>query len=219
LLRITLAHIRKDFTVEFRSRFAVSVAAAFAAITTLSVSLAAGGAPLAPTVHAILYWIIVFFSAMSGLAHIFTREEEEGTSLLLRLVAPPEAVFTAKLIFNCAMLFTLAIIITPLYLFFLNVTLPGPGFIALAAAGTFAIAASSTVLAAIVARAGGKAALFTVISFPILLPVLWISIRASSALLSGAHAAVTESVLFLLAFSGALVAVSYMLFEHIWSEE
>jgi len=219
LLRATRAHIRKDFTVEFRSRFAVSVAAAFAAITTLSVSLAAGGAPLAPLVHAILYWIIVFFSAMSGLAHIFTREEEEGTSLLLRLVAPPEAVFTAKLVFNCAMLFALAVIITPLYLFFLNVGLPGPGFLALAASGTFAIAASSTVLAAIVARAGGKAALFTVISFPVLLPVLWICISTTSTILLGADADVAGSALFLLAFSGALVAVSYMLFEHIWSEE
>lgn len=214
-----IAHLRKDFTVEFRNRFAITIAAAFAGITTLAVSMAAGGARFTPLVHAILFWIIVFFTAMSGLAHTFTREEEEGTSLLLRLSAPPGAVFASKLAFNCAMLLLLVCIIAPLYLFFLNLSYPGPGLAVIIPAGAFAIASSSTVLAAIVARAGGKGALFTVISFPVLLPVLWVSIRATAALLAGTRAALAESAIFLLAFSGSLVAVSYMLFEHIWSEE
>ena len=46
LLEAVRANIIKDFRIEFRRRFAVNVALSFAAITTLAVSLTAGGARL-----------------------------------------------------------------------------------------------------------------------------------------------------------------------------
>ncbi len=96
--------------------------------------------------------------------------------------------------------------ISPLYVFFLNVDLASlSSFVAATCAGALAIASSTTVLAAIVAKAGGRGSLFTIISFPVVLPPLWIAIGATRASITGNAA--TEGVVFLLAFSGALIAV------------
>ncbi|HSV95975.1 MAG TPA: heme exporter protein CcmB [Spirochaetota bacterium] len=218
MLNAIIGNIVKDFRIEFRRRFAVNIALSFAAITTLAVSLTAGGVLLGAQTQAMLFWIILFFSAMNGLAHVFTREEEEGTALFLRVTSPAAAVYTAKLVFNTAVIFIIAAVISPLYVFFLNVDIAAPAaFAAATCAGSLAIASSTTVLAAIVARAGGRGSLFTIISFPVVLPPLWVAVGATRTSIAGSASA--EGVVFLLAFSGALVAVSYMLFGHIWIEE
>jgi len=219
LFRAVIVHLAKDLRVEFRSRSAVNVIAAFAVITTLSIGLAAGGGGFAPRVHGILLWVVIFFSAMSGLSHAYTREEEEGTALFLRINSTPAVVYTAKLLFNIAVLLAVSLVVTPLYFFFLSAPAASPlTLAAVVGAGSIAIASSATLLAAMTAKAGGKGSLFTVLSFPVVLPALWVSIRATTLVLNTAAGPVSAHLFFLLAFSGALVAVSYMLFEHIWVE-
>jgi heme exporter protein B len=220
LLRPVFNNIRKDFRIEFRSRYALSIALSFAGITTLAVSLTAGGLTLSAGVLAILYWVILFFSAMSGLSHIFIREEEEGTALFLRITSPPAVVYAAKLAFNAMLMLIISSVTTPLFVFFLNAQVALPLlFTATVLLGGLAIAAATTLLAAMVAKAGGKGALFSVLSFPVLLPALWVSIKTTAACLTGSSAQVPGSLVFLAAYSGAVTAVSFLLFEHIWVEE
>lgn len=214
-----LNNIKKDFLIEFRNRSAVNISFAFAGITTLSVSLAAGGIPFTPVVHAIIFWIILFFSAMSGLAHIFIREEEEKTSLFLSLNYSPEEIYISKLIFNIVLFLSISLIVTALYLFFLQVF---PVylflFILTVLSGSFAIASVTTILGAMVSKAGSGSSLFTVISFPILLPVLWTAISLTSVSIDGVGVPEYRNIIFLLAFSGVIVSVSYLSFKFIWTE-
>jgi heme exporter protein B len=220
LVSALASHLRKDLRIEFRSRYALNIALSFAVVSTLSISLTAAGALLKPSTHAILLWIILFFSAMNGLAHVFIREEEEETALFLALTSAPAVIFTAKLAFNMLMILGLALVISPLYVFFMDMRVAAPLVFAFTvASGGIAIASCTTLLAAMVAKAGGKGALFTIISFPLVLPVLWVSMRATAMSLEKPDYAGLDPLLFLLAFSGALIAVSYMLFEHIWTGE
>ncbi|PKL18443.1 MAG: hypothetical protein CVV49_06155 [Spirochaetae bacterium HGW-Spirochaetae-5] len=214
-----LNNIKKDFLIEIRNRSAVNISFAFAGITTLSVSLAAGGAPFTPVVHAIIFWIILFFSAMSGLAHIFIREEEEKNSLFLSLYYSPEEIYLSKLIFNIILFLSISVIVTALYLFFLQVFPVYPLlFILTVISGCFAIASITTILGAIVSKAGSGSSLFTVISFPILLPVLWTAIRLTSVSIDGSGVQEYRNIVFLLAFSGVIISVSYLTFKFIWTE-
>ena len=220
LARNTLSNIKKDFRVEFRNRYALNVSISFAAISTMAVSLTLGGAPISIMMQSILFWIILFFSAMNGLSHIFIREEEQGTSLFLRLNATPDVVLTSKLIFNISLFFVLQVVITPLFIFFLQMEIRSIlPFIANLLAGGFALTSSTTILAAIVAKAGGRGSLFTVISFPLTLPVLWTSINATLQSLEDPLYSGYGNLIFLLAFSGALISLSYILFEYIWMDE
>lgn len=214
-----IKNLKKDFLIEFRNRAAINISFAFAGITTLSVSLACGGAKLSPQIHAILFWIIIFFSGMSGLAHIFIREEEEKTALFLALNSDPENIYISKLIFNTTLFLCITAVVAPLYLFFMQ-TAPVYiiSFILTAAAGSIAISSISTILGAIVSRAQARGSLFTVISFPLLIPVLWISIGLTADSLEGGAPPEWRSILFLLAFSGVIVSVSYLTFKFIWTE-
>ena len=214
-----LNNIKKDFLIEFRNRSAINISFAFAGITTLSVSLAAGGTPFTPIVHAIIFWIILFFSAMSGLAHIFIREEEEKNSLFLSLYYTPEEIYLSKLFFNIILFLSISVIVTALYLFFLQVY---PVYLFLffltVISGSFAIASVTTILGAMVSKAGSGSSLFTVISFPILLPVLWTAISLTTVAIDGVGVQEYRNILFLLAFSGVIVSVSYLSFKFIWTE-
>jgi heme exporter protein B len=217
--RIT-SNLKKDFKIEFRNRFAINVSFSFAIISTLAISLSTGGIPLSANIHSMLFWIIMFFCAMSGLSHIFIREEEQDTSLFLRINSEPETIYVSKLIFNVLIFFLLQIAITPLYVFLLQVEIRSPLFFVLTVAcGGLSISSSVTILAAMVAKSGGKGSLFTVISFPIILPVLWVAISATEESLEKSGGFDINNLVFLLAFSGVMIALSYILFEYIWIEE
>jgi len=214
-----LNNLKKDFLIEFRNRSAVNISFAFAGITTLSVSLTAAGTPFTPVVHAIIFWIILFFSAMSGLAHIFIREEEEKNSLFLSLYYTAEEIYLSKLIFNIVLFLSISAVVTVLYLFFLQVL---PVFLFLffltVISGSIAIASVTTILGAMVSKAGSGSSLFTVISFPVLLPVLWTAISLTSVSIDGVGVQEYRNIIFLLAFSGVIVSVSYLCFKFIWTE-
>ncbi len=220
MLKSLAGHLAKDFRIEFRSRYALSVSLSFALIVTIAISLSAGGAAIPRGAGSMLLWIVLFFSAMSGLSHVFMREVEEGTALFLRLHGSHSLVYFGKLAFNIAMMCANGIVVAPLFIFFTGMHIAAPlALAAIVAAGCLAIASSTALISAIVARAGGKGSLFTVLSLPVALPVLWTGIGGSSAAMARADAPVLAPVLFLLAFSGALVAVSYMLFEYVWVED
>jgi heme exporter protein B len=214
-----IRNLHKDFRVEFRSRFSLNISIAFAAIVTIAVSITAGGAPFPALVQSVLLWVVIFFSAMNGLSHIFVREEDQATALFLRITVPVDSIFISKFIFNQIFMLAVIAVVTPLYLFFLQVDVIHPEYFILSvASGGISIAAATTILAAMTAKAGGKGSLFTIISFPILLPVLWISISSTNSALNPALPKAGTAI-FLLAFSGFIAVISFLLFRFVWIEE
>lgn len=215
-----IRNLAKDLRVEFRSRFALNISLAFAVIATLALSLAAGGVPFPPRVQSVLLWIIIFFSAMNGLSHIFVREEDRGTSLFLLISTTPDAIYLSKLIYNLIFMSVILAVITPLFVFFVQVNvLDVLSFILSVLAGGLSIAAVTTILAAMVAKSGGKGPLFTIISFPLLLPVLWLSISATAAAVEFPGPLGYGTPVFLLAFSGFITAISFLLFRFVWLDD
>src|SRR5664279_5854305 len=100
LLGAALAVLRKDLLAEWRTRIAVNALFLFAFAVLVLVGYAVGPTRLAPedrpTVNAVLLWIVIFFSAMTGLSRVFVKEEEAGTASALRLAAPPPAILLGK---------------------------------------------------------------------------------------------------------------------------
>jgi len=219
LLTEIIKNLTKDFKIEFRNRITINISLAFAAISTLSISLTSRGIKFSPEINAILLWIIIFFSAMNGLSNIFIREEEKGTSLFLYLNSSPETVYLSKLFFNLLFFFIIELVIVPLAIFFFQISIYDYStFFLTIISGGIAIASSTTILAAMVSKASGKGSLFTIISFPIVLPILWIStITTTNTMIKGSQP-LGNNIVFLLAFSLALILVSYLLFKYIWNE-
>jgi len=216
----TLAVMRKDLKAEFRSRYALNAVIMFALVTLTVISFALGILRLSPEMLAALFWIVVFFASMSGLAQTFIREEESGTSLVLKLTADGTSVFFGKALFNLLLLFMLAILIVPLFIVLLKAQIVSwPIFLAAVIPGLIGLAGATTIIAAIVAQASVKGTLFTVISFPVLLPLLVGVIEITKvALTGGIWGEVTAPLQLVAAYDVVMVTLSVMLFDFVWRQ-
>jgi len=215
-----LTMLVKDLRLELRDKYALNAVLMFGITTLAVVSFSLGQRNLPPHLLGALFWVIMFFSAMSGLAHIFIREEESGTSLALRLAAPPDAVFIGKLLFNLILLTVLTVIITPLFFVFTNAPVDSViDFIPVLILGVLGLCSATTLIAAIIARASVKGALFAVLSFPIIIPLLLTLVISTQKLFEGSGVGdVMTELQFLLAYMVVMIVGSLMLFKFVWTE-
>jgi heme exporter protein B len=204
--------------VEFRSRYAVNAIFLFAITTLTAISFSIGPIRLRSEILSPLLWIILFFSSMSGLAHIFVREEEQQTADTLRLLTSPNTIFLGKWLFNLILLFSLEVLILPLYLAMMGVQVQSPAlFLLMVIIGSIGLATIATLIAAIISQASAKGALFAVLSFPISLPVLIAGIHGTQLAMDGSTFSEGLSDLqILFSFSIVIFTLSLLLFEFIW---
>ena len=213
-----LAVCRKEIQSELRTRYALNAVVLFAVTSVVMIGFATSLSSPDGRTLAALFWVVVFFSAMSALSGVFVKEEESGTVLALKLAARPDAVFFGKLAFNLLLLGALVVLVTPLFLLLVGMEVyDWPVFLLVLGLGTFGLAGATTIIAAIVARTPVRGALFAVLSFPILLPLLIAAIGATQAALDpvGAASAAAE-IRLLSAYGVAMVTASWLLFEFVW---
>jgi len=210
----------KDIRQEFKTRYAVNAILLFAIVTLSAVSFAIGTFSAGLEILAALFWIILFFSSMSGLSHIFIREEEAQTADTLKLVARPLHIYLGKFLFNLLLLFVLEIILIPLFMGLMNFTVANLWlFILIVEIGSFGLAGGGTIVAAIISKASTKGALFTVLSFPILLPVLITGISATKTVTQTAAIAEVQGELqALFAYGVVIITAGILLFDYVWNE-
>ncbi len=212
------AVLAKDAVCELRTKYAACALGMFALTTLSSVSMAIAGAGLPPELAAALLWVILFFCAMAGLARVFVQEQEAGTLPGLRLYASGQAVFFGKLLFNMALLSGLACLVVPLFILFFGIEITDwPALLAVLALGCTGIAGVSTLTAAMVMYTQGKHAIFTVLTFPVLLPQFLSSISLTAGILSGV-APEFSSLVFMAGFDLAVVAAGVLLFDYLWQD-
>ena len=219
----TWAVARKDIRIELRTRYALNAMLLFAVTTAVMVSFRLG--PLgvsrdgrAVSTLAVLLWVAIFFAAMNGLSRTFVREEETRTVALLRLSTPPLAVYLGKLLVNLGLLALLETLVTLLFVSLMNVRIGQPGlFAATLALGGLGLAGATTIIAALVAKADGRSALFAVLAFPLLLPLLIIAVETTEiAMAGGGWANAGGGLRVLAAYSLAQTVASLLLFERVW---
>jgi heme exporter protein B len=219
---VTSYHIFvKEFVSEFRTRYAINALLMFV-VTTLSIILfSVGTESPSPDVLSGTLWIVIFFSAMSGLSRTFVAEEERGTSMTLRLLVNSSSVYIGKLLYNFILILVLSLIIAASYLLLLkefSVKSYDIFWITIFL-GSAGLASASTILAAIIAKANTKGTLFPVLAFPILLPLLMTCINATKLAAEGAF--MTEAVKefqILISFTVVMVATSFIVFDFVWKD-
>jgi heme exporter protein B len=215
------ALFQKDINSELRTRYAVNSLAMFVIVAISVILFSIGNEKISENLTGGLYWVVIFFSAMSGLARAFVSEEERGTTLTLQLIASPSTVFTGKLIFNLILVFAMNSVITLLYaaLFDEFVIKNFLLFFITFVVGNIGLAVSSTVIAAIIAKAGSKGTLYPVLSFPILLPLILTSVQLTLFAMDGTRfgEAIFELAI-IVCYDIIMISASYMLFDFIWKD-
>ena len=221
LLRQTLAVARKDFRSELRTRYALNSLGMFVVITVAVMAFSIGLERLGSGIAAALIWVSMFFTAVTGLGRSFISEEERGTTLLLRLTLPSTPVYFGKLLVNVVLSLASNLLLSILFLVMMGgaeVKAPG-AFLVVVALSSIGFACALTIIAALIARSGSKGALYPVLGFPVILPLVILGVDLLRRSMSGiALVKMTDDILLLILYIAALLLVSYLLFDLVWKE-
>lgn len=187
-MRDFAALLRKDALLQWRTRAQGIAIFVFGATSLLLFSFAIGPtADLLRQYAAGFLWLALLLSSTLSLADSFQSEmEHRALEGLLLLPAPAPAIYYAKAISNWIQLSLLGVALIPVMTVLYDAT--PRRFFAIAGVillGTAGLSAPGTLYGAMTSQARAKQTLLPILLFPLVVPVLLCSVRATSLLLQG----------------------------------
>ena len=223
LIRASWAIFQKDLQVELRTRYALNALAMFVLTTVLVASFYLGPQLLrqdenAAATLAVLLWIAILFAALTGLARTFVGEEEAQTAAFLRLHAPGLAVFWGKWLVNTVLLAALMVLTTLCFALLTGLPVANiPLLMAVLGLGGLGLASATTIIAAIIAQATARSALFAALAIPVLFPLLVLAVQTTEqAILGTPLGHVRGNIQGMAAYVVALTLAAVLLFPFVW---
>jgi len=217
----TYALVLKDFRSELRTRYAVNALIMFVVTAVAVIMFALREDHPGNDVLAGMFWVVVFFTGMSGLSRSFVSEEERGTSMTLQLVASSTVVYFGKLLFNVILTLAMVLAVTILYMLVFSgfVIETFSIFIVTVILGSLGLASAATIIAAIIAKANTRGTLYPVLSFPILIVLLMTVMSATSKALDGLELSAAYSDFVVLgSYCMVMTAGSWIFFDYVWKD-
>jgi heme exporter protein CcmB len=187
LFNVAWLVMRKDLTVEVRSREILYTTAFFAVscVLVFAFALVKEGRPLEDAAAGIL-WIAIAFAGTLALGRTFERERHAETLRALMLApASRPAIYLGKLFGIIALLAVVEAVLVPLVGLLFHAPFGARPFLMLAllATGTVGFSAVGTLFAAMLVRARSRDVLLPVLLYPITIPVIIAGVRGTAALL------------------------------------
>ncbi|WP_027462032.1 heme exporter protein CcmB [Deinococcus ficus] len=225
-MRTALELALKDLRVTGRTRDTLLSTAFFAALVLLVLGLALGGnmgrtlAQSAGTAAGAV-WTALALAAAVGAQRAFSQEQEAGALEQLTLYPGPHgALYLGKLLGVLGPLLLVAALTMPTGLILFGAAgagraLPWPALLLATLLGVVGFAAGTTFYGSITVSLRAREALLPALAFPILVPVVIASVRATTDLIaSGWTPEVTTWLTFLTAFDVGTVILATMLFPY-----
>lgn len=218
-MKAVWALLSKDILLEWRQRYALNgmllyvVSTVFVAYMSFKLKVA----NIEPITWNTLFWIILLFTAVNAITKSFTQERS-GRLIYYYTLVSPQAVISAKIIYNTLMLIVLGMIGLLIYLTMMgNPVQDMPLYIFSVILGATGFSATLTMVAGIASKADNTATLMAVLSFPILLPMLLMLMRLSKNAMDGlAFSASYDEIMTIVAIDAIVIALSYLLFPYLW---
>lgn len=223
-VRVVWLVVRKDLTVEVRSREVIYTTLFFAVTVVLvfAFALVREGRALGDAAAGIL-WIAIAFAGTLALGRTFERERQAETLRAL-LLAPADrpAIYVGKLVGIVALLVATELVLVPLIAFLFQAPLfSRPLWLtAVLLTGTLGYCAVGTLFAAMLVRARSRDVLLPVLLYPITIPVIIAGVRGTAALLEPTPdvAIVRFWVSLLVAFDTVFVTLALWTFEPLMTD-
>ncbi len=214
------AVMMKDLRSEFRTRYAISSISLFVLVTITMIVFSFRGERIGASEASGLLWITFFFGSMMGLSKSFVSEEERQTTLFLKLCLPSSAIYFGKLLFNILLAVSINLLASLLFYLFIGYPVNDPiGFLLIVLLGGFGIGSCSTIISAIISKANSRGAIFPILSFPVLLPLIIIGIEATSASMSSSeNTSLLNNSALLISYTGVVIPISFILFDFVWED-
>jgi len=222
LLKATFAIVQKDLAAEFRSRELLSAMLVFSMLVILIFNFALElNIDARKSVTAGVLWTTFAFAGTLGLNRSMAVEKDRGCMDGL-LLAPVDrsAIFFGKAISNLAFMLIVEAIVIPLYAMLYNETrIFQPQFLGVLLLGSIGYIAVGTLLSAMSVQTRTRDVLLPILLFPVAVPVLLASVKASGGIIANAtFAEILTPLNLLIVYDVIFIAVSFMIFEFVVEE-
>jgi heme exporter protein B len=188
-LRHTLAHLRKDLRLEWRSRDAVTGMLFFSLLVVVVFSLSfEPTSAVSRQIAGGILWMVILFAATTALNQSWNREQRNGVLDAQRLApASAAALFLGKALANFLFVTAVEIVLAPLFVIFYNLHPLGDSRLLLLVMplGTWALVANGTFFAALGLRTRNRELMLPLILFPISIPALLAMVQATTNIFTG----------------------------------
>jgi heme exporter protein B len=221
LWKATLAIVQKDLAAELRSRELISAMLVFSLLVILIFNFALElDIKVRQSVTAGVLWTTFAFAGTLGLNRSMAVEKDRGCMDGL-LLAPVDraAIYFGKSISNLAFMLIVEMIVLPIYSMLYNVNLFQGGLLGVILLGSIGYTAVGTLLSAMSVQTRTRDVLLPILLFPVAVPVLLASVKASGGLLAGAEFSEILTPLNLLIVCDVIfIAVAFMVFDFVVEE-
>lgn len=211
--------IKKELALEFRQKSSIGGVLVYVVGTIFVSALCLKGRLDKPTWNA-LFWIISLFTSVTISGRSFLKETG-GQALFNYLHYSPQQFIFSKVLYNMIFMLCLSLTTFFFYGFFIkneveNLSL----FLLVLVLASTGLAGVLSLMSAISAKAQGSFALMSILSFPVLMPLILVVIRLSRQAVDGLEwAAISfDFVAILVALNVLTLALAFILFPYLWKE-
>jgi heme exporter protein B len=217
-----MAIARKDLAAEFRSRELLSAMLVFSMLVILIFNFALElDVKVRQSVTAGVLWTTFAFAGTLGLNRSMAVEKDRGCMDGL-LLAPVDrsAIFFGKAISNLVFMLVVEAIVIPLYAMLYNETrIFKPEFLGVLILGSIGYIAVGTLLSTMSVQTRTRDVLLPILLFPVAVPVLLASVKASGGIVAGLpFEEILAPLNLLIVYDVVFIAASFMIFDYVVEE-
>ncbi|MEY2820310.1 MAG: heme exporter protein CcmB [Chloroflexota bacterium] len=217
-----MAIARKDLAAEFRSRELLSAMLVFSMLVILIFNFALElDVKVRQSVTAGVLWTTFAFAGTLGLNRSMAVEKDRGCMDGL-LLAPVDrsAIFFGKAISNLVFMLVVEAIVIPLYAMLYNETrIFQLEFLGVLLLGSIGYIAVGTLLSTMSVQTRTRDVLLPILLFPVAVPVLLASVKASGGIVAGLpFEEILAPLNLLIVYDVVFIAASFMIFDYVVEE-
>ncbi|MFD2599947.1 heme exporter protein CcmB [Sphingobacterium corticis] len=209
--------VAKEMKLEWRSKSALNSILLYV-VSTVFVCYQAFNS-VDSVVWNALFWIILLFASITAITRGFAQETQHRFLYYYHLVNP-KALVLSKILYHALLMIAISLVafvaystifknpIEDLILYFTAVLL-----------GALSFSSVFTMVSAISAKTGNNSTIMSILSFPVIIPLLIVLIKLSRQSMLGLERAMsTNELLVLIAINVITIAISLLLFPYLWRD-
>ncbi len=172
---------------------------------------------LAPAVWSALFWMAVLSTLVNAIAKSFINDRPGTMGYLYSLVAP-EKIIASKIVYGFLLCSGISLAGYVFFGLWLNNPIQDvPLFLLTLLLSSFGFSAALSLLSAIAAKTNNGSMVMAILSFPVIIGLLLMSIKITKNCIDGLErSASSDELLMLTGINLMAAAVSYLLFPYIW---
>jgi len=215
------AIVQKDLSAEFRSFELISAMLVFSLLVIIIFNFALElDVVVRQSVTAGVLWTTFAFAGTLGLNRSMSVEKDRGCMDGL-LLAPVDrsVIYFGKAVSNLVFMLVVEAIVLPVYSMLYNVNLFRLDLLGVLVLGSVGYIAVGTLLSTMSAQTRTREILLPILLFPVAIPVLLASVKASGGLLAGAEfSEILTPLNILIVYDVVFIAIAFMVFDFVVEE-